>query len=323
MLFGELGLLLQVPAVVVDRRLAGTELRVQVNDLRWPPIDGLAEDEWLVDAPPEDLEARGIAAAGARHPLTGVACSRVAGGGDRDLERCREIAATLGSAGFVVACLRAMARRHAGHLLTTETVGFLLDLLDDTEPALVRAAGGRFDTTTLTWILRDLVRDGVSIRDFRNVIEGLLTLEGSRASARARPVSSFDVAYWSDWTRASLRRQITRRHVHQDNHLGVHLLAADLEARIAASERLPLSEPERQRLLSELLEAQASSPTRPLVILTTQEVRRRLQRLVDRELPRVAVIAYQELSPDVDIRPYGRIGERWPEARVSSQAAGG
>ena len=43
------------------------------------------------------------------------------------------------------------------------------------------------------------------------------------------------------------------------------------------------------------------------VVLTTFEVRRRLRWLIEREWPRLAVLAYQELSPDMNIQPIVRI----------------
>ena len=43
------------------------------------------------------------------------------------------------------------------------------------------------------------------------------------------------------------------------------------------------------------------------VILTTLEARRKLRRLVEKELPSLAILAYQELSPDVNIQPVGRL----------------
>jgi len=49
--------------------------------------------------------------------------------------------------------------------------------------------------------------------------------------------------------------------------------------------------------------ANAAAP----VILTSQEVKRKLRPLVERELPSVVILTYQELSPEVTIHPVGRI----------------
>ena len=44
------------------------------------------------------------------------------------------------------------------------------------------------------------------------------------------------------------------------------------------------------------------------IILTTADIRRYVRRLIDSELPHVAVLSYQELSPELQIQPAGRIG---------------
>ena len=42
-------------------------------------------------------------------------------------------------------------------------------------------------------------------------------------------------------------------------------------------------------------------------ILTTMEIRSTVRRLVAPVLPRLRVVSYQELRPDADIQPVGRI----------------
>ena len=43
------------------------------------------------------------------------------------------------------------------------------------------------------------------------------------------------------------------------------------------------------------------------VILTSTAVRRKLRRMLVHEFPRLAVLSYQELSPDMNIQPLARI----------------
>ena len=43
------------------------------------------------------------------------------------------------------------------------------------------------------------------------------------------------------------------------------------------------------------------------IILTQMEIRRYVKRLVEIEQPRVAVLSYQELAPELNIQPVGRI----------------
>lgn len=305
--FGDRGVHVDPVRVDVDPRLGEAEFRIQLNDVRWPAVEGLAEGEWLVAAPPERLRDVGIPGAPAPHPLTALACVRVQGD-DEVLEKCRRFGATLGPAGFIASSARALMARYAGHLLTVDGVRLQLERLRQAEPALADATVSRFEALHLTWILRELVDGGVSVRDLRNVLEVLLSLEGSKASARAQAGAPPDVVYWADWVRAGLKRQITFHHW-SGATLGVYLLAADLEQRIAASDDRPLDETEQDRLLRQLVSAQAAHPRQPLVVLASPDAARRLRRLIACELPRAAVIGYQELSPDASVQTYGRIGE--------------
>jgi type III secretion protein V len=45
-------------------------------------------------------------------------------------------------------------------------------------------------------------------------------------------------------------------------------------------------------------------------LLTTFEVRRRLRKAIERDFPKLAVLSYQELPPDLNIQTIARIS--WP-----------
>jgi type III secretion protein V len=199
-------------------------------------------------------------------------------------------------------------RGQAAHLLNPTAVDCLLDMLRDTDAALVDAATGRFDVVVLTWILRDLIADGVSVQDLRSVLEGLLSNEGSRASARdVASVSLEDVTRWSDWIREELKRQIAYR-LAGNNVLEVCLLRPELETRLAAAAERPLSAAEHDALVASIDRIRNRLSTTRLVILTTRAVRRVLQHAIAIEVPWAAVLAYQELSPEMNIRPVAHIG---------------
>jgi len=43
------------------------------------------------------------------------------------------------------------------------------------------------------------------------------------------------------------------------------------------------------------------------VILTSLNARRKLRHLIEKEIPSIAILSYQELSPDANIQPVGRL----------------
>ena len=209
----------------------------------------------------------------------------------------------------IVGAARTLVGMHAPYLMTRGTVCDLLNLLHEREPALVDAVLRRFDPTVITWILRHLLEDFVSVRDFRNILEALASVEGLKSSAVAMgdSVTTADIEYWSTWIRSELTRQITHP-LMVGSSLVVHLVAPGLEARVVASDVNPLSDAERQELVQLVLTARQGQASGPMIILTTLDVKRRLRRLIADELPDVRVIAYQEVDPAANIAPRARIG---------------
>ncbi|MDR4508669.1 MAG: hypothetical protein MRJ65_10625 [Candidatus Brocadiaceae bacterium] len=54
-LFYELGLLLPKVKIGCDDRLEGNTFRIQLNDVRLPPVFGLSPEQLFINAPPESL----------------------------------------------------------------------------------------------------------------------------------------------------------------------------------------------------------------------------------------------------------------------------
>jgi hypothetical protein len=254
-LFNELGIVLPAMSVVCDVNLHEPDFRIQLNDIRLPPVAGL--------------------------PVTDH-----------------------GAVSFIVTNLDGEIRRNAGHFLTTENVECSLDLLRDRFPVLVDAVLDRFEILELTALLRDLLNEEVSIRDLRGVLESLLAIEGLGVSLPA-----FDVAWCSSWVRADLKRQMAHRFLKGGTTLLVHQLDSDLEARIAESDRYLPTPEEQRRLLTSVSKAVGESlpDAPPAVILTSADARRKFRQLIAREFPSLGVLSYQELSPDVNIQPLGKL----------------
>ena len=87
------------------------------------------------------------------------------------------------------------------------------------------------------------------------------------------------------------------------------LLDPKVETLMKESSERSLSEEERQSVLNALehevgdLPASAQNP----VILTSTDARRAFRDLIQIEFPNLAVLSFQELSPDLNIQPIARI----------------
>src|SRR6266850_5460440 len=215
------------------------------------------------------------------------------------------------TAGFVVQSLTTEVQKHAGHFLNTAVVQCSLDLLRESVPALVDAVLKRFDILMLTRIMRELLEDEISIRDARRILEGLLAIEGMMelGPGDVRNTAVFDLAFYTQEARESLRRYISQKHSGKDNCLYALIMDPQIENRIALSAREPLSETQHLRLLEAILRgvAAAGEMENEIVLLTKPEARRTLRNLVAKEFPTLPVVSYGDLSPDTNIKPAGQI----------------
>jgi type III secretion protein V len=246
------------------------------------------------------LAARGLTGNGAVHPEGGAATWLPA----QELPRARLSGVpTLAPEEVIAAHLLVLVRRWGFELLGIQEVQALLDALERTHPTLVREVVPKVvSPALLTDVLRRLAEEGVSLRALRDILGAL---------AEWAPLER-DPVVLTEHVRTVLRRQLTARHLGPGGALSVHLLEPAIEDAIRdAIHKTPSGsyltlEPELSReILAAVARAVQSDPAP--VLLTSTEIRRYLRRLVEIELPRVAVLSYPELSPETRLSPRGRI----------------
>jgi type III secretion protein V len=206
----------------------------------------------------------------------------------------------------IAAATERMLRRIAHELVTLEMVQARLDELAATHPATVREVVPRLASLpVVTGVLRELVREQVSIRDLAAVLGGI--------AGRSPPPGGFgpaDAAGLAEQVRASLQRHLTAQHAPRgelaawtvdgmiEDALRGALVTRDGAAVLAL-------EPELARDI--VTAARAALPDGPSVVLVSGDVRRHLRALLAPELPEVAVLAPHELVAGVTVRAAGRI----------------
>jgi type III secretion protein V len=165
----------------------------------------------------------------------------------------------------------------------------------------------------LTDVLRRLVAEEISIRDLRRIL--LALADWGRVEN--------DPHMLTEYVRAAMNRYISYKLSRGTNSLTVFLLDPAIEEMIRKATRHTATgsyvdlEPDR---LQEILNA-IHKPLKALgkdiqvpQILTIMEIRSSVRRLVAPSFPRLNAVSYQELSPNVNIQPVGRItleGFRW------------
>jgi len=332
-LFYELGILLPKAQLRTDPNLNSSEFRINLNGEEASPITGIGPHEFLVNDTVERLKLLNIDGRRTSNPASWIE-SAVVEETSGQAETCVAAGLTVwGPWAYIVLALTAEIRKSAAKFQTDETTKYALDLLSENFPDLVHAALQRYSIDQVASVLRHLVAEEISIRDLPSILEMLLLVDGTTdvdfgrfivffsnadflcADPAGRGTSQLTPGQLADYVRASLKRYISHKYTRGITTLVVYLLDPTIEKRIGQAGDRPLSEAETHGLLeairSELgmLPSTASAP----VLLTNFEIRRSLRGLIYGKFPQLAVLSYQELSPDINIQPLARISWKSPQ----------
>lgn len=226
-------------------------------------------------------------------PLTGLAGVWIDAGRIEEAELRGFV--VLEPAELIARKVEAVFRQHAAELLGRTEVRQLLDTLSRSHPGLVEDVTPRhLPLTSVQAVLQQLIAENVSIRDSRTLFETL--------AARAPRSQAIDDLV--ETVRAALGRGIVDRLFEGSDTLNVIGLAAATETRLLnemGDEGEALLSPATLDALNDAAEralAEHEDTGHPSVLLTSPGLRAILSRLLRRNLPRLAVIAYAEVPAD-------------------------
>jgi type III secretion protein V len=158
-----------------------------------------------------------------------------------------------------------------------------------------------------TEVLQRLVQENISIRDTKSILEAL--------SEWAHVENN--TVLLTEYIRASLKRYISFRYAKGRNTLNVYLLDPEIEDLIRSAIRrtsngsfLALDPTLAHDILNALRREIGRNLTlgyQDPVVVTEMELRRFIHKLVELEFPNLAVLSYQELTPELNVQPIGRI----------------
>jgi type III secretory pathway component EscV len=200
---------------------------------------------------------------------------------------------------------------HAGELVgLAETQALLAGMAPAHQAALRELVPGKVEPRLLAEVLRRLLAEEVSVRNLPDILEAL-------ASASDRGPS--DSATLTERVRnAALRRWLSRKYGGENGRVEALLLDGQIEDALrdalagSAPGDAPLTiSPE---LSHDFLEAVAAALTRASakkpVIVTSADLRRHVRELVQVAHPRLAVLSYGELLPEIELAAVGHVGAR-------------
>jgi flagellar biosynthesis component FlhA len=307
--WGEDGFLIPPLQVVPDDTLEPSEFRIGINDVMFPPQQGLAKGEvWI---PGIDAEGRDRA-----NPVTGAPGRVIAR--PSNISGTRAVFDHLGMA--LLEVIRAV-RRNASAFLCGELVAAELDALEHRAPELTKIARRQLGERRITAVLRQLVAERVSVVDRLEILDAMLCYEGEtlvpldrRVVIHAEPgawsVTSAPARTGSDRGIIEAVRNRLSPRIRRQQATGygdIHAIVMDprWEARLARPERLDATE--HGKLIAALCKALGYTHSIGPVVLTDTIVRRALRDEIALAFPDLGVLAFSELDPRTPPRVLTRV----------------
>jgi flagellar biosynthesis protein FlhA len=203
--------------------------------------------------------------------------------------------------------LSEVIRRHAHELLGRQEVQQMLDHLKQTHPKVVEElVPNLLSLGGVVKVLQNLLREQVPIRDLLAILETL----GDWAPFTKDP----DLL--TEHARQAMGRTLNRLHQAPDGSLPVIVLGHRVESVLAEALQKgdkgrvlaidPAAANQIAGSLARLIEAGAAANLQP-VVACTAPVRPAFKRLIDRFIPNVTVLSYDEIQTQAEIRSLGTV----------------
>ncbi len=198
-------------------------------------------------------------------------------------------------------------KRYADEIMTRQNVQSLIELVKNTNAAIVRELiPDMLSLGQVHKVLQLLVRERVSIRDLSTILERLADYAHL----------SRDVNVLVEYVRQSLARQICEQYTDKDNVITVVTIDPSLEETLIGAIHqseygsfLAVDPNVGERILLQIQRHLANFKKMKLnpVILCSPRLRPHFKRFIERSFPDMAVLSYNEIVPQVKVQSIGMI----------------
>ncbi len=301
-LFVETGLRLTRMHVRRDSSLRPAGFALRFNALRSLPRIGLDPGTILVNGTVERLAMLDIEGWPTVNPGTGQPAAVVLQE-HRDLLEGADFTVWDPFGYFILVCASEI-RRNAYALMTTMLADAMIEQLGKAFPAVTEAASRCGISDLLAPILRELLRDRVSIRNLRRILELLVC--GETAPEEARTADRVQLV------RSGLADQIAQTMARNTGTLVAYLLAPEVDDAVAGR-GIAADWPDdtvTERLCDAAYAELAQLPrtaSPPPVVVTSGRLRGAVRARLRYEFPELAVVSYDEVPNSFNVQPVGRI----------------
>ena len=217
--------------------------------------------------------------------------------------------------GFISLRIGSMAMRHPEEFVTATYVHSSLRKIEKRHPGLIGEGFGRefVSVPKLAEILQELVRQGVSIRDFRGIVECLASFCASNGVTTDND-TPVDITEAVHYIRTSRRRQIVRRLLGSAESLPVFSLSPEVETTFedATSDRwttsLAIPPDVYDALLQGLYDGvrtNLSIGNLPLALLCSREIKEKVINFIRTSDLTIFVTTLDEIDPMIPVMQVG------------------
>lgn len=196
-------------------------------------------------------------------------------------------------------------KKHAHELVGRQELQQLLDGIAATLPKVVEElVPTLLSLGTVLRVVKNLLKENVSIRDLRSILETLADYGGVTK----------DPEMLTEFVRQSLGRYIVEQYKKEDDSLCVLTMDREVEETIVESVQLSeqgsylaIEPGVAQRILAAIrrnADQFDTAGTLP-VLMASPTIRRHVKRLTERYMPNLAVISHNEIPPNIKIQSLG------------------
>lgn len=203
--------------------------------------------------------------------------------------------------------LTELIRQSVHELLGRQELQLLLDTVKQTAPKVIEdLIPTLLPVGTVLRVLKALLKENVSIRDLRTILESLADIAPSQK----------DPILLTEHVRATLARNITKKLVGPDGQLVLVTLDRNIEETIAGSiiqtdqgQQLSVEPDFVRAFIAELNQQmiEIGNLTSHTIVLCSPLIRTHVKALIDRFIPNVTVLSHNEITQNVTVKSFGTV----------------